>query len=64
MSAVAAEPVYRLFGKSGPGTDIFPAAGDISLLHDLGYYMHDGGHTVLPADYDVFIKYMLQYFGN
>lgn len=61
LSAVAAEPVYRLFGKSGPGTQAFPAAGDISLLNPLGYFMHEGGHAVLPGDIDVFIKFMNKY---
>lgn len=61
LAAIAAEPVYKLFGKSGPGTDVFPAAGDSSLLNPLGYYMHDGGHGVLPGDYDVFINYILKY---
>ncbi|KAA2239845.1 acetylxylan esterase [Chitinophaga agrisoli] len=61
LAAVAAEPVYRLFGKQGPGTDVMPAAGDTSLLHPLGYYMHAGGHAVLPGDYDVFITFIHKY---
>lgn len=61
LAAVAAEPVYRLFEKSGPGTAEFPAAGDTSLLNTLGYYMHEGGHSVLPSDYDVFVNYILKY---
>src|SRR6185295_18881484 len=51
LAAVAAEPVYKLFAKDGPGTNQFPAAGDTTLLHTLGYYMHSGGHAVLPTDY-------------
>ena len=59
LSAIAAEPVYKLFGKTGPGTTAFPAAGDTSLLlGDLGYSMHDGGHCVLPGDWTHFITYM------
>jgi len=61
LAAIAAEPVYKLFGKEGPGTTVFPAAGDTTLLHPLGYYMHDGPHGVLPTDYDIFIKFMLKY---
>ncbi len=61
LAAVAAEPVYRLFGKQGPGTEVMPAAGDTSLLHPLGYYMHNGGHAVLPEDYEVFIKFIQKY---
>jgi hypothetical protein len=59
LSAVAAEPVYRLFGKNGPGTNTIPPPNDDSkLLGDLGFYMHDGGHTVLPDDWTLFVKYL------
>ncbi len=62
LSAVAAEPVYKLFGKQGPGTTVWPAAGDTALLmNPIGYYMHKGGHTVLPEDWTLFIQYMKKY---
>ena len=61
LAAVAAEPVYQLFGKKGPGTNVMPGAGDTTLLNDLGYYMHDGGHTVLPEDWHIFIAFMKKY---
>lgn len=59
LSAIAAEPVYNLFNKKGPGTTTMPVAGDRSLaLNTLGYYMHKGGHTVLPEDWQLFIDFM------
>jgi hypothetical protein len=59
LAAVAAESVYQLFGEKGPGTTVMPAAGDTSLLlNHLGYFMHDGGHTVLPEDWTHFISYL------
>jgi hypothetical protein len=61
LSAVAAEPVYRLFNKKGPGTDVMPKAGDTSMLNTLGYYMHAGGHGILPSDWPIFISYMKKY---
>ncbi len=62
LSAVAAEPVYNLFGKKGLGTTVWPAAGDTALLmNPLGYYMHKGGHTVLPEDWTLFIQYMKKF---
>jgi hypothetical protein len=62
LSAVAAEPVYQLFGKKGPGTIVMPGANDTSmLLNDLGYYMHEGGHTVLPEDWTLFVNYLKKY---
>jgi len=61
LAAVAAEPVYKLFGEKGPGTAKMPAAGEATMLNDLGYYMHSGGHAVLPTDYDVFVTYLQKY---
>lgn len=59
LAAVAAEPAYKLFGQSGPGNAPYPAAGDNSLIKNtLGYYMHDGGHGVLPGDYDIFLQFI------
>jgi hypothetical protein len=62
LSAIAAEPVYQLFNEKGPGTTVMPVAGDTSLaMNKLGYYMHKGGHTVLPEDWKLFIEFMKKY---
>lgn len=62
LSAVAATPVYQLFGKDGPATNTWPAAGDASqLLHTLGYYMHHGGHGPIPEDWPLYIEYLKKY---
>lgn len=61
LAAVAAEPVYNLFGKKGPGTNVMPTAGDQTMLNTLGYYMHAGGHGTIPADWPVFISYLKKY---
>jgi hypothetical protein len=60
LAAVAAEPVYKLLGKQGLGTGQWPAAGE-PILHDIGYYMHAGGHGSLPADRAIFLKFMEMY---
>ena len=57
LAAVAAGPVYELLGKKGLRTNRFPAAGE-PVLNDLAYYMHDGGHGTVPADYEVYIKFL------
>lgn len=57
LAAVAAEPVYKLLGKKGLGTTKFPAAGE-PILHDLGYFMHDGGHGTVPGDFAVYIRFI------
>lgn len=59
LSAVAAIPVYKLFGETAPTVSELPAPNDASqLLNKLGYYMHDGGHSVLPQDWTRFVEYM------
>ena len=57
LSAVAAEPVYTLLGKQGLGTKTMPGPGE-PILHDIGFFMHDGGHGTLPGDWDVFFAFL------
>jgi hypothetical protein len=57
LAAVAAGPVYKLLGKDGLDTDVWPAAKQ-PILHDLGYFMHDGGHGMVPADWDVYLNFL------
>jgi len=57
LAAVAAGPVYRLFGKQGLDTDEMPPAGQ-PILHDIGYEMHAGGHGMVPSDWDVYLQFM------
>ncbi len=61
LAAVAAEPVYKLYGKQGLGTGAMPPAGQ-PILHDVGYLMHTGGHGTVPSDWDVFLQFMLRHF--
>lgn len=59
LSALAAAPVYKLFGETTPTVNELPAPNDTSqLLNKLGYFMHDGGHAVLPLDWKHYIEYM------
>jgi hypothetical protein len=62
LAAKAALPVYQLFKKELGPMDTMPPAGDSSLLlQPLGYYMHEGGHTVLPEDWALFIRFMKKF---
>jgi len=61
MAAVAAGPVYKLLGKKGLETDVWPAAGK-PILNDLGYFMHAGGHGAQPSDFDIFLDFMKMHF--
>jgi len=57
LSAVAASPAFKLFGKEGVGTDQMPAAGQY-LPGIPAYYMHAGGHGTVPSDWEVFVKFL------
>ncbi len=61
LSAVAAAPVYHLLGKKALETNEMPEAG-VPILNDLGYYMHSGGHGVVPVDYDIYLEFMKRHF--
>jgi hypothetical protein len=56
-SAVAASPVWKLFGKEGLATDHYPAPGE-PVLSILGYSMHEGRHGILPYDWPIFLEFM------
>jgi hypothetical protein len=62
LAAVAATPVYRLFGKEGITAGTLPAAGQ-PTLDTLAYFMHSGGHGALPSDWDVFLKFLGVHWG-
>jgi hypothetical protein len=57
LAALAAAPVYRLFGKQGLDATEVPPAGK-PILHDIGYLMHAGGHGMVPTDWDVYLDFL------
>jgi hypothetical protein len=57
LSAVAASPVWKLFGMDGLATDHYPTA-DEPVLSTLGYSMHEGPHGILPYDWPIFLQYL------
>lgn len=57
LAEVAAGPVYKLLGKDPLDTDVWPAARQ-PIFHDLAYYMHDGGHGMVPSDWDIYVEFL------
>src|SRR5271156_671455 len=57
LAAADAGKVYKLLGKDGLDTTEWPAA-KTPILHDLSYYMHDGGHGMVPTDWDIYIDFL------
>ncbi len=51
-----AEPVYRLLGAGGVGTDRMPASGVLSKGR-LGYYIRPGRHSMTAGDWRVFMEF-------
>lgn len=60
LAAVQAGKVYELLGEDGLGTDEMPPA-ETPIFNTLGYVMHDGGHGVLPQDWDYYLEFMKLY---
>ncbi|HEY3836220.1 MAG TPA: acetylxylan esterase [Bryobacteraceae bacterium] len=57
LAAVAATPVFHLFGEKGIETDQMPAPGQ-PILNTIGYLEHEGGHGALPQDYPEYRKFI------
>lgn len=57
LAEVAAGPVYKLLGKDPLDTDVWPPAKK-PILHDLAYYMHEGGHGMVPSDWDIYLEFL------
>lgn len=57
LAEVAAGPVYKLLGKDPLDTDVWPAP-KTPILHDLAYYMHEGGHGMVPSDWDIYLQFL------
>ena len=56
MSAVHAEPVYRLLGCQGLGTDEMPAV-DKSIGSSIGYHIRTGKHDTTAFDWQQYLKF-------
>lgn len=62
LAAVAAGPVYKLLGKQDLGTDTWPAAKTPIYSNGLNYYMHEGGHGMVPSDWDIYVTFLKAQF--
>jgi lysophospholipase L1-like esterase len=60
MAAAAAGPVYRLLGKKGLGTDVFPPIETALVDGELAFRQHSGGHTTGP-NWSTFLAWASRY---
>ncbi len=57
LSAVAAAPVWALYGKAGLGTDQYPTPNQPIHGPTLGYHVRTGVHDVTPFDWAQYIAF-------
>jgi hypothetical protein len=60
LAEVSAGSVYKLLGKQDLGTDDWPEAKTPIFRDGLNYYMHDGGHGMVPTDWDIYVQFLKQ----
>lgn len=63
LAAQAATPVYELLGETGV------EAGDLPEPHTLvggalAYYMHEGGHGMVPGDWQVYLDFLQKHLAH
>jgi hypothetical protein len=58
LAAVGAGPVYKLLGKQDLGTEVWPAAKTPIFSNGLNYYMHEGGHGMVPTDWAIYVQFL------
>ncbi|MEM9657463.1 MAG: acetylxylan esterase [Planctomycetota bacterium] len=56
-SAYHASAVYELLGKKGLTSAELPPSGEAILDSDVGYHIRDGGHSVDPYDWRMFLDF-------
>jgi hypothetical protein len=56
LSAVQTDPIYKLFGKTGLGTTIFPALNQ-SIGQTVRYHIRSGKHDVTPYDWQQYLRF-------
>jgi hypothetical protein len=61
LAGVHAEPVYKLLGKKGLGTETFPEEQTALIDGEIAFRQHNGGHTTGP-NWPTFIQFAERYF--
>jgi hypothetical protein len=63
LAARNADPVYRLFGKEGIGTDEMPGIRQ-PIQHTIGYHIREGEHSVQAYDWEQYLNFADLHFRN
>lgn len=62
LSAVHAEPIYRLFGRRGLETSTWPLAADKPIGHSIGYHLRTGDHAITKYDWQQYLDFAERHF--
>jgi hypothetical protein len=57
LSAVHAEPIYRLFELRGLETSTWPPPADKPLGQTIGYHLRSGGHAITKYDWQQYLDF-------
>ena len=63
LSALHAEPVYRLFGAAGLGMNDLPTLNQ-PQMGTIGYHLRAGVHDVTPFDWKCYLDFADRHFGR
>jgi hypothetical protein len=64
LTAVHAEPIYRLFGLRGLETTTWPPAADKPIGHSIGYHLRTGEHAITKYDWEQYLHFADRHFKN
>jgi len=57
LSAVHAEPIYRLLGLRGLETSTWPPPADKPMGDSIGYHLRTGNHAITQFDWQEFLRF-------
>jgi hypothetical protein len=57
LTAVHAEPIYRLFDLRGIETSAWPPQPDKSIGHSIGYHLRNGEHAITKYDWQQYLDF-------
>lgn len=63
-SAYHASEVYRLLGKRGLTSEEMPPPGEPILDGEVGFHLREGGHSVEPYDWEMFMQFCDRHLKN